>query len=129
MKKESEALIQQQIYNWFNNEFCLKKNVPRLLIYSVPNGIPIQLPQKEMSRALDALNKIGMTNGISDLKIEGILGRTISVEVKNRDGNQSTAQIEIQKRIEDLGGIYILVRSLEQFQAEIKKYLIYLTNP
>jgi len=128
MKQESEAVIQQQIYNWFNNNYCLKRHEPRLIIYSVPNGIPVPLPPKEMSRALDALNKIGMTKGISDLKIEGVFGRTISVEVKTEVGKQSEAQISIQSRVEALGGIYIVVRNLEQFQAEIQKHLVYLQN-
>ena len=129
MKRESEAPIQQQIYNWFNNEFCTKSKSPRLIIYSVPNGIPVPLPPKEMSRALDALKKIGMTAGVSDLKIEGVLGRTISVEVKKSNGKQSSEQIEMQKRVEDLGGVYLLVRSLDEFKTQIKKFLLYLTTP
>jgi len=129
MKQESEAVIQQTIFQWFNNNYCLKKHEPRLIIYSVPNGIPVPLPAKEMSRALDALNKTGMTKGISDLKIEGVLGRTISIEVKNTIGVQSDAQKEIQNRVESLGGIYILVRNLESFQKEIQKHLVYLMNP
>jgi len=129
MKEIPEHVIQQQIYNWFNNNYCLKRHKPRLIIYSVPNGIPVPLPPKEMSRALDALNKIGMTKGISDLKIEGVFGRTISVEVKTEVGKQSEAQIAIQERIEKLGGIYIVTRNLESFQAEIQKYLVYLMNP
>jgi len=129
MKEIPEHVIQQQIYNWFNNEFCLKRHEPRLIIYSVPNGIPVPLPPKEMSRALDALNKIGMTKGISDLKIEGVFGRTISVEVKTEVEKQSEAQILIQERIEKLGGIYIVTRNLESFKAEIKKHLVYLMNP
>jgi hypothetical protein len=129
MKEIPEHVIQQQIFNYFNNNYCLKKHNPRLIIYSVPNGIPVTLPPKEMSRALDALNKIGMTKGISDLKIEGLNGRTISVEVKTSIGKQSKEQIEMQKRVKDLGGIYIVVRSLEQFQTEIQKHLVYLLNP
>jgi len=129
MKEIPEHVIQQQIYNWFNNNYCLKRHEPRLIIYSVPNGIPVPLPPKEMSRALGALNKIGMTKGISDLKIEGVFGRTISVEVKTSIGVQSEAQIAIQERIEKLGGIYIVTRNLESFQAEIQKHLVYLMNP
>jgi hypothetical protein len=129
MKNENESVVQQNCYRWFNNKYCTKFKEPRLIIYSVPNGIPIPLPPKEMSRALDALSKIGMQKGISDLKIEGILGRTISVEVKTSTGTQSPAQIEIQERVEKLGGIYLLVRSLESFQTQIEKHLVYLMNP
>jgi len=78
---------------------------------------------------LDLLHKMGMVNGVSDLKIEGVLGRCVSVEVKTSTGTQSPAQIEMQKRIEDLGGVYLLVRNLESFQTQIEKHLVYLLNP
>jgi len=129
MKKESEAVIQQSIFCWFNNEYCLKHHKPRLIIHSVPNGIPIHLPPNEMSRALDLMLKTGMVNGISDMIIQGVCGRIINVEVKNYIGIQSPAQKNIETRVQELGGTYILVRNLEQFQAEIKKHLVYLMNP
>jgi len=129
MKKESESVIQQSIFRWFNNEYCLKNHKPRLIIHSVPNGIPVHLPPNEMSRALDLMLKTGMVNGVSDMIIQGVCGRIINIEVKNCIGIQSPAQKEIQKRIEELGGIYILVRNLESFQKEIKKHLVYLMNP
>jgi hypothetical protein len=127
MKEIPEQTIQQQCYNWFNNNYCLKSHSPRLIIHSVPNGIPIQI--KEQARVLDLLHKTGMVNGISDLIIHGVNGRCIMAECKTEVGAQSQAQKDIQKRIEDLGGKYFIFRNLEQFQAEIQKYLLYLTNP
>jgi hypothetical protein len=127
MKEISEQTIQQQAYNWFNNAYCLKSHSPRLIIHSVPNGIPIQI--KEQARVLDLLHKTGMVNGISDLIIHGVKGRCIMAECKTEIGTQSQAQKDIQKRIKDLGGKYFIFRNLEQFKAEIQKYLLYLTNP
>jgi hypothetical protein len=127
MKEIPEQTIQQQCYNYFNNTYCLKSHSPRLMIHSVPNGIPIQI--KEQARVLDLLHKTGMVNGISDLIIHGVNGRCIMAECKTEVGTQSQAQKDIQKRIEDLGGKYFIFRNLEQFQAEIQKYSLYLTNP
>ena len=69
-----EQKIQQECYNYFNNTYCLKHHSPRLLIHSVPNGIPIPISPKERARALDLLHKTRMVNGISDLIIHGVNG-------------------------------------------------------
>ena len=114
-----ESKIQQDAFNWFNNTYCLKHHEPRLLIHSVPNGIPIPIPQKERARALDLLHKTGMVNGISDLIIHGVNGRCIMAECKTNTGAQSKEQIEIQERIEKINGRYFLFRSLLEFQQKI----------
>lgn len=126
MKKEPEALIQQQAYMWFNNQYCLLRHSPRLLIHSVPNGIPIQI--KEQARILDLLQKTGMVNGISDLIIHGVNGRCIMAECKTELGNQSEAQQLIQRRMQDLGGKYFVFRSLTDFQEKIEKNINWLLD-
>lgn len=124
-----ESRIQQQCFDWFNNTYCLEHHNPQLIIHSVPNGIPIDMPAKERARALDLLRKMGMVNGISDLKIEGVLGRNINCECKTATGTQSPEQKKIQKRVDKLGGVYFIFRNLESFQNEIKKHIVYLSNP
>jgi len=118
-----EAKIQQEAYNWFNNTYCLKHHNPRLLIHSVPNGIPVRLPPDVMSRALDLLNKTGMVSGVSDLIIHLPNGRCVMAECKTESGTQSDKQIEIEKRILALGGVYFVFRSLEDFKKQIERYL------
>lgn len=44
-----------------------------------------------------------------------INGRSVKIEIKIRDA-QSQAQKEYQKRIEAAGGVYLIVRSFEQFK-------------
>lgn len=114
-----ESKIQQDAFNWFNNTYCLKHHEPRLLIHSVPNGIPVPIPQKERARALDLLHKTGMVNGISDLIIHGVNGRCIMVECKTNTGSQSDDQKEIEMRIIKLQGHYFVFRSLLEFQQKI----------
>lgn len=119
MKQIPEQLIQQQAYTEFNNAYCLKFHSPRLICHSVPNGISIPLPPKEKARVLDQLKKTGMVNGISDLIIHGVQGRCIMAECKTETGVQSDAQIEIEKRINDLGGRYFVFHSIEEFRSNI----------
>ena len=124
MKELPEQKIQQEAFNWFNNSYCLKKHEPRLLIHSVPNGLPIQI--KEQARILELLQKMGMVNGISDLIIHGVNGRCIMAECKTETGKKSTAQFEIENRIQKLKGVYFVFRSLPEFQTEIYKHLPWL---
>lgn len=121
-----EQKIQQECYNYFNNTYCLKHHSPRLLIHSVPNGIPIPISPKERARALDLLHKTGMVNGISDLIIHGVKGRCIMAECKTETGFQSDAQLDIQRRMQDLGGKYFVFRSLDEFKEKISRNLDWL---
>lgn len=113
MKEDS---IQQQIYLWFNNTFCLKTSEPRFVIFHVANG-----GKRSKSEGM-YFKKIGVLAGVSDLII--LTDKvTIFVEVKNEFGKQSDKQKDFQDRVEALGFNYILVRSLEEFQKKIKKLL------
>ena len=114
-----ENKIQQDAFNYFNNTYCLKHHSPRLLIHSVPNGIPVPMDKKERARALDLLKKAGMVNGISDLIIHGVNGRCLMAECKTDTGFQSDSQKEIESRIFVLGGRYFLFRSLLEFKQKI----------
>lgn len=119
MKQIPESKIQQEVFIWFNNNYCLSKHNPRLIIHSVPNGIPVPMKSEERARALDLLHKTGMVNGISDLIIHGVNGRCVMAECKTDTGYQSEAQQEIQRRMQDLNGKYFVFRSLEEFKNKI----------
>lgn len=112
MRSESEALIQQQIYIWFNN------NYRNYIIHSVPNG-----SSTGDHRIISQMTQLGMVKGISDLIIWLPKGKAIMVEVKNSTGKQSEDQKKIQKRVEDLCGTYLLVRSLEDFKKQISTFV------
>lgn len=112
MRNESEALIQQQIFIYINN------NYRHLICHSVPNGSSTGDP-----RIISQMTQLGMVKGIADLIIWLPKGKAIMVEVKNSTGSQSTDQIKIQQKLENLGGIYILVRSLDDFKQKISLYL------
>lgn len=112
MKNKTEARIQQEIFIWFNNKFCLKFHEPRHCIFSVPND-------SESKEETMRKKATGLLSGVSDLII--LLGdRTLFVEVKTATGTQSDAQKEFESRVTMLGYTYIVVRSLEDFQFKIE---------
>ena len=115
MKDKTEAKIQSEIVEWFNNNFCLKFHKPRYCIFSVPNDTE----NKE-----ETMRKIatGLKRGASDL-IVLFPSRSVFCEVKTPTGVQSEAQKNFQEQVEELGFEYILVRSLDEFKIKINKYL------
>jgi hypothetical protein len=58
--------------------------------------------------------KSTQTNGTSDLKAV-IKGQMIAIEIKYGKDSQSKAQKEYQERIENSGGIYLIVKDFDTF--------------
>jgi hypothetical protein len=104
----NENIIQQQIYLWFNNNYCLKTHKNRCMIFSVPN---------DSINAIETKRKIntGLLKGASDL-IVVLPNKILFVELKTEKGIQSDNQKDFQNRIELLGFEYYVIRSLEQFK-------------
>lgn len=57
--------------------------------------------------------------------ITGILpdGRRLEIECKSATGKQSDKQKKFQQRVEESGGVYLLVRSVEELSCGIQPYL------
>ena len=109
----TESKLQQDIYNWFNNTYCLKFHEPRLIIHSTPNG-----GYRNKMEAM-TMKATGLLAGVADLTIKLPNSIFIDVEVKTQVGKQSNSQIEYEQRIKKLNGNYIVVRSLEEFKEKI----------
>jgi len=62
------------------------------------------------------------TRGSADISAT-VNGKAVKVEVKAGRDRQSKFQKEYQRQIEAAGGVYIIARSLEDFEDQIKKYL------
>jgi hypothetical protein len=105
---KSESSIQQEIFVWFKNNYCLKNHKPKFRIFAVPN-------QGKNAKEQAYKKMIGMESGVSDLII-CLPKKVIFVELKTDKGVQSDAQKDFQKDIEDLGLEYYLIRNLEHFQ-------------
>ena len=48
-------------------------------------------------------------------------GKYIGIECKSSEGKQSESQREFQQRLEDAGGVYLLVRSVDEVAQFFKK--------
>lgn len=104
----TEDQLQQQIFTWYNNNYCLKNQTPRHIIFSVPNGgSRILLEAKK-------LKATGMLAGVSDLIIIQP-DKILFIELKIEKGIQSDTQKDFEKRVTELGYEYYLIRSFEQF--------------
>lgn len=111
---EKEAKIQNQIVVWYNNTYCLSTMKPRCLILAIPNG-----GTRNPHEAL-VMKATGTLAGAADLLIIHQVGEnspTVAfVEVKGPQGRPSPQQIAFQARIKELGLIYSVVRSLDEFK-------------
>lgn len=106
----TESKLQQEIFQWFQNTYCLKHHNPRLCIFSVPNG-----GTRNKLEAI-TLKATGLLPGVSDLIILQPNGKTIFVEVKTEKGIQSEKQKDFETTVTNLGFEYYLVRSLDEFK-------------
>lgn len=109
--KKQESKIQQEIFNFYNNNFCLQNHNPRNYIFSVPN---------ETKTVMEAMYKksMGMRSGVSDLIVLKP-NKAIFVEVKTDIGRQSEEQKKFEQIVKNLGFEYHLVRSLEDFKSKV----------
>lgn len=108
LERRAEDSIQQEIFMWYHNTYCLLHHTPRRMIFSVPNeGKP-------------ELVRTGLYPGASDLLVFHHVGRPpLFVEVKTPSGVQSVSQKEFESHATSLGCQYFLVRSLEDFKEVI----------
>lgn len=108
---KTEAKIQQEIFMYLVNNYCLEHHKPRCVFYSIPND---SSSKEETMRKLAT----GMKAGAADC-VFLMPNRCIFIEVKTDTGVQSDSQKEFEKQVKELGFEYYLIRSLEQ----IKKLL------
>jgi len=106
----NEEQLQQQIFLWYNNNFCLKNQPKRGIIFSIPN---------ESTFRNKKFKNTGVMPGVSDLIVILPNGKLIFCELKTEIGRQSDSQKEFQKRVNDLGFEYWLIKDLETFKKNI----------
>jgi hypothetical protein len=88
-------------------------------LFAVPNG------GKRDAATAAKLKEEGALAGVSDLILlyPNRFYGALLVELKTKEGRQSELQKEWQSKITADGYKYVVVRSLEDFQQEIKNYL------
>lgn len=105
----NEEKLQQEIVVWFNNNYCLKTQNPRGLIFSIPND---SVNFMEIKRKRNT----GLLSGVSDLIVILPNETILFIEVKFGKNKQQPKQIEFQERLKQLNQKYYVVYSLEEFK-------------
>lgn len=111
----NESKIQIQCVTWFKYQY------PHLapLFFAVPNG------GSRDKREAAIMKAEGITAGVSDLilNIRGGSHTQLAIEMKDTKGTQSAAQKRYQRYAEAAGVKYIICRSFESFQDEVRNYI------
>lgn len=89
------------------------------VFFAVPNG------GKRTSAQTSWMHAEGMVNGVSDMILlrPNSLHGYLCIENKTPKGKQRGDQILFQQAVEQNGGLYVIVRSLDQFIQVINQYL------
>lgn len=112
----AEDDLQMQCVTWFRIQF---PKFARLLHHS-PNG------GRRNAREGARFKKMGVQPGFPDLVllVASQDCHALFIELKTRTGRQQDTQKEYQQLVEAQGYKYVVIRSLEQFITEVKRYLI-----
>lgn len=110
-----ESEMQRSCKRWFDLQY------PKLsrLLFAVPNG------GARNSREAAIMKAEGVTAGVADMIL--LIPRhgygCLCIEFKTKEGRQSDSQRHWQADAEANGNKYVVIRSVDQFVNEIKKYL------
>jgi len=99
--KDTEDKIQQDIFMYLHNNFCIGDKIN--VVFAVPNQNQYKL------------TKIGVVAGVSDL-IYVTKDKVYFIEIKTENGKQSEKQKIFENKIKSLGYIYLIVRSLDDIK-------------
>ncbi len=112
----AEDDLQMQCVSWFRLQF---PQLARLLHHS-PNG------GRRDAREGARFKQMGTQAGFPDLILLVAANgyHALLLELKTRTGRQQDSQKDYQKRVEEQGYRYVVIRSFDQFRETIKDYLI-----
>jgi hypothetical protein len=102
--KTSEARLQADCFIWFHNSFPSQ----RQMLFHVQNKARNAVEGNKFKA-------MGVVKGVSDL-ILILPSRVIFIELKTEVGKQSPEQEQFQEKVQRRGHLYIIIRSLEEFQ-------------
>jgi len=123
--KHEESKLQQSCVQWFNIQY------PQYWLFSVKNsskmgGKKIKTKYgKEIPFEAIIAKREGLKSGVADLQLLFGNGEFYSlfIELKTKVGKQSESQKEFEDYCNRNKYKYIVVRSLDEFIGEVKKYL------
>ena len=113
-----ENKIQSECFQFYWNNYCLKNNNPRGLMFSVPNELA-----GSNKLAMMQAKAMGLVSGVSDTIIILPNGKILFCEFKDEKGKQSEKQIEFENIVTNLGFDYYIIRSLDNFKEMLNKHV------
>ncbi len=113
--KNDEHKLQSAAFKWYRLQY------PKMVhnLFAIPNAA------KRTARVGAYMKEEGLLPGVADvvlMKSNRFYGACF-FEFKTPEGRQSDTQKEWQQKITEDGYKYVVVRSLEDFQREVKLYL------
>lgn len=113
--QNEEHRIQCACVTWFRYQYPKYRG----LLFSVPNG---GLRSAKTARGMKAEGQLA---GVSDLilMVPNKSYHALCIEMKTQTGRQQILQKYFQEAVEGQGYRYIIARSLDDFQNQIKEYL------
>ncbi len=102
-----ETCLQMHCWQW------VQKAYPALLIFHVANE------RKAAVQYHIKLKRLGVLGGVADFLAFPAGGCRAAIELKDDKGGQEPEQELFQRRWEHSGGVYFLVRTLEEFQGVV----------
>lgn len=112
MAKAPEAKLQEEIVIGFNHNYGKYRG--RLIAINNNSQNAIKATQN---------TSMGVKKGVADMCFLCEGGKVIWIELKAGYGTQSEGQIRWQTKVEAIGHIYIVVRSVDEFYTAIKMHL------
>ena len=115
MRNKEEERLQINCVNWFTYQYSQY----RALFFAIPNG-----GSRNIIEAAN-LKKQGVTAGISDviLLYPNKQYHFLCIEFKTTKGKQSESQKEFEIAVNNVGGLYIIIRTFDEFKNFIDKYM------
>lgn len=111
-----------------NDETCLQKHCKqwldktglwsRLLIFHVANE------RKGGIGAAMHFKRMGVRPGVADW-LGFVPGHAMAIELKDDEGEQNADQKRFQRQWEAAGNVYVIVRTLEQFQGAVQALALF----
>lgn len=111
----TESGIQQACVRWFRLQYPIFDK----LLFHIPNERLVTAHQGKR------MNDEGRVSGVADLflLVPSNEYHALLIEVKTEKGRQNPNQKEWQKAVERMSYKYVIIRSLSEFQTQIKEYL------
>lgn len=113
--RDDEHKLQSACVRWYRLQYPKMRHN----LFSVPNG------GKRDAVTAAKMKEEGALAGVADLillKSNRFYGALL-IEMKTKTGSQSESQKEWEQKIVNDGYKYVVVRSLDEFQREVKQYL------